>query len=180
MPDDLAKLSYANSFSWKTSEGANRYRRGMYTFFKRTIPHPALMTFDAPDANVSCVVRNVSNTPLQSLALLNNESHTDAARALARRILDTHINESQHASLDDQSKRLSMAMQWCTSRQPSTGELDALSRLWKRNCEIYSKERELSKLMTGEKEESSNTAELAAWIAVARVLLNLDELLTRE
>lgn len=57
-------LSYANNFKWKESKGEDRYRRGMYTFFKRTSPYPDLMTFDCPDANVASVRRTVSNTPL--------------------------------------------------------------------------------------------------------------------
>ncbi|MEE3220715.1 MAG: DUF1549 and DUF1553 domain-containing protein, partial [Planctomycetota bacterium] len=72
MPPDIAALSYANNFKWNTSKGDDRYRRGMYTFFKRTAPHPNLTTFDCPDANTAKVKREISNTPLQSLALLNN------------------------------------------------------------------------------------------------------------
>jgi hypothetical protein len=83
MPPDVAALSYANNFTWKTSEGADRYRRGMYTFFKRTAPHPELMTFDCPDANLTNVRRTVSNTPLQALTTLNAEAFTEAAQALA-------------------------------------------------------------------------------------------------
>jgi hypothetical protein len=87
MPAAIAKLSYSNKFQWSTSVGSDRYRRGMYTFFKRTAPHPTLMTFDCPDANTSCVKRSVSNTPLQALALLNNEVFVEAAQGLARRVL---------------------------------------------------------------------------------------------
>ena len=64
LPPGVAELSYANNFKWKTSNGEDQFRRGMYTFFKRTSPHPNLITFDCPDSNVTCVKRNISNTPL--------------------------------------------------------------------------------------------------------------------
>ena len=87
MPADIAELSYANNFKWNESQGEDRYRRGMYTFFKRTAPHPNLMTFDCPDANTTCVERRTSNTPLQALTTLNNETFIEAAQAMARRAL---------------------------------------------------------------------------------------------
>jgi len=63
MPADVAALSYADNFKWKTSQGEDRYRRGMYTFFKRTAPHPNLVAFDCPDANTAALSRRTSNTP---------------------------------------------------------------------------------------------------------------------
>ena len=86
LPPGIAELSYAGNFKWDLSKEADRYRRGMYTFFKRTSPHPNLITFDCPDANLTCVDRNRSNTPLQALVVLNNESFAEAARRLARRL----------------------------------------------------------------------------------------------
>ena len=83
----MAALSYANNFKWKTSPGEDRYRRGMYTFFKRTAPHPNLTTFDCPDANTTKVKRDISNSPLQPLTLLNNMTFVEASQALARRLL---------------------------------------------------------------------------------------------
>ena len=83
MPAEAAAVSYANNFKWKTSVGEDRYRRGMYTYFKRTAPHPTLTTFDCPDANVTNVQRNRSNTPIGALVLLNNEVYSEAARAFA-------------------------------------------------------------------------------------------------
>ncbi len=74
LPTGIAELSYAGNFKWNTSSGEDLYRRGMYTFFKRTSPHPNLITFDCPDANLTCVDRNSSNTPLQALVTLNNAS----------------------------------------------------------------------------------------------------------
>ena len=86
LPAGVAALSYSNNFKWKASEGEQRYRRGLYTFFKRTAPHPNLITFDCPDSNTTNVRRRTSNTPLQALTMLNNEVFVEASRAFARRL----------------------------------------------------------------------------------------------
>ncbi len=93
LPSGVAELSYANNFKWAVSRGEDRYRRGMYTFFKRTSPHPNLITFDCPDSNVTCVKRNISNTPIAALATLNNSVFTDAAKA----VLDS-VNATQQTA----------------------------------------------------------------------------------
>ncbi len=175
MPEDLAALSYANSFTWKPSGGEDRYRRGMYTFFKRTIAHPSLTTFDAPDANVACVVRTVSNTPLQSLTLLNNETHLDAAIAFAGRIR----REASHDA--DDSGRLALAFRICVARPPQTGELAALERVLGRSREWYRAHPADGRALLGDAADRTDAPdELAAWTAAMRVLLNLDEFVTRE
>jgi hypothetical protein len=84
LPPEVAAISYANNFKWKASVGEDLYRRGLYTFFKRTAPYPDLMVFDCPDANVTAIRRSASNTPLQALTTLNGETFIEAARALAR------------------------------------------------------------------------------------------------
>jgi hypothetical protein len=173
MPPELAKLSYANNFSWDESRGEDRYRRGMYTFFKRTIPHPTLMTFDCPDANLTCVNRSVSNTPLQALTLLNNESFLEASQALAKRIW-------KDRGLDDQA-RLSLAIQICLTRAPNREELERLQNLLAHAREFYRDQPDESAAMVGEQAVAGlPNAELAAWIAAVRVLINLDEFITRE
>jgi hypothetical protein len=173
MPEELAKLSYANNFSWKSSTGEDRYRRGVYTFFKRTIPHPSLMTFDAPDANVACVERTVSNTPLQSLTLLNNESHLEAAQRMARRAL------LSSATTDDE--RLTLALRWCVTRPPSAAEVAVLKRTLDEGRSYYREHEADAKQFAGDvKIENQTPTDVAAWTATMRVVLNLDEFLTRE
>ena len=81
-PAEYSALTYANSAKWQTSEGDNRYRRGMYTFFQRTSPYPMLMTFDAPDSNVCIAKRSRSNTPLQALTIWNDVVFTECAQNL--------------------------------------------------------------------------------------------------
>jgi hypothetical protein len=173
MPEDLAKLSYANNFRWTNSEGADRYRRGLYTFFKRTIPHPNLMTFDSPDANVACVTRTVSNTPLQSLLLLNNESHVEAAQALARRLL-------QGGPVKD-TERLAHAVRLCVARPPRPQELSALQGVLDAARQYYAAHATEARQFAGQgAAQDVAPAEAAAWVATVRVVLNLDEFLTRE
>jgi len=176
MPADLAALSYANSFSWKPSPGEDHYRRGMYTFFKRTIAHPSLTTFDAPDANVACVVRTVSNTPLQSLTLLNNETHLESAIAFAERISREEIVDGP-----GDADRLARAFRICVARSPQTGELATLERVLARSREWYGMHAEEARALLGNAAGRTDTpAELAAWAVTLRVLLNLDEFVTRE
>src|SRR5207253_8193923 len=78
-PSGISELTYAGSARWVESTGADRYRRGMYTWFQRTSPYPMLMTFDEPDSNVCCVRRERSNTPLQALTLLNDMVFVECA-----------------------------------------------------------------------------------------------------
>ncbi len=138
---------------WKASEGPDRYRRGMYTFFWRATPNPALTVFDAPDAFSACTRRIRSNTPLQALTLLNDQAFFEFARALADRVL----REGQGSD----TEKLQLAFRLCLSRAPGGAEEQRLSHLLAQQRAAEPKERE-------------------AWTIVARVLLNLDEMITRE
>ncbi|MFN8705575.1 MAG: DUF1549 and DUF1553 domain-containing protein, partial [Planctomyces sp.] len=121
LPPGIAELSYANNFKWQVSEGPDRYRRGMYTFFKRTAPHPNLTMFDCPDANLTCVERRTSNTPLQALTVLNNETFAEAAKSFAA---------GMHAKSDRSDEdRLTEAFHICLARQPSPEERQSLQKL---------------------------------------------------
>jgi len=173
LPPDVAELSYANNFKWKESKGEDRYRRGMYTFFKRTAPHPDLVAFDCPDANTTCVERRSSNTPLQALTTLNNDSFTEASRAMARRLLAEPV-------ADDRA-RLGTAMRWCVARPATERELTAFSELLSESRGWFAEHEEDAKAAIGEVAiENVTPAENAAWIATLRIMLNLDEFLTRE
>ncbi len=173
MPPDIAALSYAGNFSWKTSAGEDRYRRGLYTFFKRTAPHPDLTTFDCPDANTANVKRTVSNTPLQALTTLNAEAFTEAAQALGRRVL------AAAPSTDDD--RLSLAMRICLSRAASEHELAALKKLLGESRAFFRAHPAEAKEASGSHtQEGVPLAESAAWAATMRIVLNTDEFITRE
>jgi hypothetical protein len=139
--------------AWDTSKGPDRYRRGIYTFFQRSAPHPALILFDAPDATVTCTRRIRSNSPLQALTLLNDEAFFEFAQALADRVL------GQPA--DNDAARLRIAFLHTLNRAPSAEEESRLLRIV-------------------EAQRDSKREDKAAWTAVGRVLLNLDEFMTRE
>jgi len=171
MPPGVAELSYAGNFKWRDSTGEDRYRRGMYTFFKRTSPHPNLVTFDCPDANTTCFQRQASNTPLQALILLNNEVFTDAAHAFAKRLLATGSSDGE---------RLTQAFRLCVARQPSDSELHELSLLLQSARDWYKSHDDDTKQLAGDQSpEGVTAAEYAAWMATSRILLNLDEFITR-
>jgi mono/diheme cytochrome c family protein len=164
-PDGVYRFTQIDK-GWKASAGEDRYRRGMYTYFWRSAPHPELVTFDAPDASVSCTRRNRSNTPLQALTLLNDAGFYEYAQGLAARI-------NREAAGDDTAK-LNYAFRICLAREPSVKELARLQAfLAHQQSDLVDKPDEAKKL-------SPDAPERAAWVMVARVLLNLDEFITRE
>jgi hypothetical protein len=138
---------------WKTSEGADRYRRGVYTFFQRSAPHPSLVLFDAPDATTTCTRRIRSNSPLQALTLLNDEAYFEFAGALADRLLKDKTT--------DDTQKLKGGFLLALDRAPRAEE-----------------QKRLLQLLAAQRD--SKHEEKAAWTAVSRVLLNLDEFMTRE
>ena len=173
LPPGIAELSYAGNFNWTDSQGEDRYRRGMYTFFKRTSPHPNLITFDCPDANITCIERQSSNTPLQALTSLNNETFAETARAFARRLLATDAA--------DDASRLSHAMRLCVARDIKPDEHVQLQALLDDSKAWYAAHPDQAGQLIGTEAVSGVPSETAAaWISVARVLLNLDEFITRE
>ena len=119
LPPSIAELTYNSSFQWKTSTGEDRYRRGMYIYFWRSSPDPFLMTFDAPNANVTCTRRVRSNTPLQSLTMANDQAMVEMAQALARRLLSFEC--------DDDRQRIHNAFRLCFSRSPDDVEWSRLT-----------------------------------------------------
>ncbi|MCW5981915.1 MAG: PSD1 domain-containing protein [Bryobacteraceae bacterium] len=173
---------------WPTATGPDRYRRGMYTFFFRSAPHPALGLFDAPDATASCTRRIRSNSPLQALTLLNDEAVIEFARGLARRVV-------AEAGAGD-AERLNYAFLLAAGRHPSPTERDRLATFLAAQREEYRADPGSASLLVVKEqvfdsspggvvvaEESINPREmpeLASWTALARVLFNLDDFMTRE
>ena len=173
LPADVAALGYANSVKWKESEGADRYRRGLYIFFQRTVPYPMLSTFDAPDSNITCARRERSNTPLQALTLLNDPVFFECAQVLASRVLQEKQGTTE--------QRLRYAFGVCLARQPSEGELAQLTEYFADLVELARTDLKAAETLAGPVKNSDvNSAEAAAWVAVSRTILNLDELVTRE
>ena len=168
---------------WDTDPGRDRYRRALYTFRFRSVPYPMLQNFDAPNGEFSCVRRVRSNTPLQALTTLNEPLFIESARALALRIV------TDGGSTDED--RLAYAVRSCLSRAPDKEELQVLQQFLAKQQERFgttgadpwaliadndqAKERLTAQLPTG-----TTAADLAAWTALARVVLNLDETITKE
>jgi hypothetical protein len=158
-PDGVLALGQVKR-PWVANSGPDRYRRGLYIYFWRATPYPALTVFDAPNAVQACTRRPRSNTPLQALTLLNDQAYYECAEGLAARL----IRECQPAGPD----RLSRAFLLCLGREPTSRESRAL-------CGLLAAERSA---LGGGADPAS--ADRAAWTAAARVLLNLDEFITRE
>jgi hypothetical protein len=185
-PEGVAGLGYAGSVKWKTSEGEDRYRRGLYTFFQRTVPYPMLMTFDSPDSNLSCVRRERSNTPLQALTLWNDPVFFECARGLGERIVkETLPPEADDDQADDDQaqvdeERIRFAFTTCLGRQPSEQDLAAVGQLVDTQRKLLASDIAAAKAIAGDhKLADQDAVELAVWIGVGRTMLNLDEFVTR-
>jgi hypothetical protein len=161
--------------TWHEATGSDRYRRALYTFRFRSVPYPALATFDAPSGEFSCVGRSRSNTPLQALTTLNEPLFVECAQALARSTVC-------HGGSDDE-QRLTHAFWRCLSRSPGGEELQVLRRLLDetrtRLADQDDRCREISGI-TADLPKDATLVDLAAWTVVCRVLLNLDETMTKE
>ncbi len=165
--------------TWVEEKGADRYRRSLYTFRFRSIPYPVLQAFDAPNGDASCVRRLRSNTPLQALTSLNEPQFVEAAQALARRSV------AEGGKTDEQ--RIVFAFRQVLSRSPRPEELRPLKRLLDQQRSRISEGWVNAAEMATSRSESVTglppgvtPATLAAHVAVARALLNLDETLTKE
>ncbi|MBU6400838.1 MAG: DUF1553 domain-containing protein, partial [Verrucomicrobia bacterium] len=164
--------------AWTVEQGPERYRRSLYIFKFRSVPYPMLQTFDAPNGDFSCVRRMRSNTPLQALVSLNEPEFVACARALARRTLA----EGGHTDLD----RIEYAFRRVLARRPSAGEQrDLLTLLGKEERHIADGWVNPLELASGNNEPptglpaGATPTQLAAYTVVARVLLNLDETITK-
>lgn len=135
---------------WIESPGREKYKRGLYIHYQRTTPYPFLVNFDAPDSTLACTRRRLSNTALQSLDLLNDPVFFEAATALAERI--------QTEARGDFRKRLDFAYRLCLNRAPTEAETTRLAAYY----------------------DSQSGGAISPWVGVSRILLNLDEFITRE
>jgi Protein of unknown function (DUF1553)/Protein of unknown function (DUF1549)/Planctomycete cytochrome C len=173
-PDGIWSSPYSGD-RWATSAGEDRYRRGLYTFWKRTAPYPSFTSFDAPSREFCVVRRPRTNTPLQALALLNDPVYMEAAQALARRM----VKESDSA---DAAARLALGFRLCLARTPEPAELDRLRSLYNQELDRLRADAKAAESIAGKHDgaaPSADAAELAAWTVVANVLLNLDEMLNK-
>ncbi len=168
------RAAFGSALDWKTSEGEDRHRRGLYTEWRRSSPYPSMVTFDAPSREVCTLRRNRSNTPLQALVTLNDPVYVEAAQALARLI-------ASHASpIDDKARE---GFRRVLLREPTAAERAQIVALYKEALANYTGAPEQAAALIASPDALLPTAalpaELAAWTAVANVLLNLDEALMK-
>jgi mono/diheme cytochrome c family protein len=168
-PDGVWDVPYS-SLSWQTSKGEDRYRRGVYTFIRRTSPYPTMANFDGPSREICTVRRTRTNTPLQALNLLNDPAFFEAAQAFARRI------EKEVPGSSTQNK-VQHAFLLATQRMPTTAELKSLTEWFATERAAFQQKPAEAIRVTGTKQAD---AELAALTLLANSLLNLDEVITRD
>ncbi len=161
---------------WTVGSGADLYRRSLYTFWKRTVPHPVLSVLDVPDREVCSARRARTNTPLQALTLMNETGFVEAGRALAQRML------SEGGS--DDGARIAFAMRLATGREPAARELDILTRLLAQLRASYRADPAAARLLLSVgaapvATPAAGEGELAAHAALAGMILNLDATLTK-
>ena len=173
-PDGIWKFTDVTKWPG-ASRGDDRYRRGLYTFYRRLAPYPSMITFDAPSREVCTLRRIPTNTPLQAFVTLNDPVYVEAAQALARRVV--------HEGGTQARERVSYALRLCLCRPPRAEQIDALLNLLKTETEFYeanpTKADQMATDPLGPLPKELNPAELAAWTVVANVLLNLDGVLTK-
>jgi hypothetical protein len=173
-PSGVAEITFLGMERWVESKGPERHRRGLYTFFRRTSPYPSLTIFDAPDSNLACTRRTRSNTPLQALVLLNDKVSIEAAQALSRRV----VREAPA----DLPARVGYAFRLCLARDPEEREARRVVELFKAQSKLFRSDTKAAAQLAGDSAlpKGVTIPEMASWVGVARILMNLDEFITRE
>jgi len=175
LPAGVMDLAYGG-FKWENATGEDRYRRGMYTFWKRTVPYPSMLVFDSPNGDFSCARRVRSNTPLQALTTLNDTVFVEAAQSLALRVW-------KNGGVDDRSK-MNYAFRLCVSREPDQFEMQKLIELLEDQKKYFEGRTAAAVYVTAtdpnRMPEDVDLHKVAPWAIVARVLLNMDETITKE
>ncbi|MFK7790885.1 MAG: DUF1553 domain-containing protein, partial [Phycisphaeraceae bacterium] len=169
---EVSHFGYGNAFTAQAfypSDDSGLTRRTMYTFWKRTSPPPSLMAFDAPSREVCTVQRSRTNTPLQSLVLLNDPEYFSAARELARLTI-TGCGDTTDDMMDYMFRK-------ATARTPSASERTILLKQYVRTHERFDRNPNAAALIAGDVEDP---VQLALWTDMATIILNLDEVITRE
>jgi hypothetical protein len=170
------EVSLSGNVRFRRDDGEKLYRRTMYTYWKRSSPQPAMLTFDVPTREKCVIQRQRTNTPLQALVTLNDDQFVEAARCFAERIL---LHDSQ-----DAPARIDHAFELATGRKADARRQEIFQALLASELKHYEENdesaRELLSVGEAKRNEALNTAEHAAWTIVASAILNLDETLNKE
>jgi len=174
-PKSGLTAAFGGGTDWETSTGEDKYRRALYTQWRRTTPYPSMITFDAPGRTVCTVTRPRTNTPLQALVTLNDPVFVEAAQALARRI----VKEGGKTIAEKARYGFRLAL----SRPPQEIELRRLTDLYQKAHAEYSTKTKDALVMStsplGPLPAGMDPVDLAAWTIVGNVLLNLDEMFAK-
>jgi len=168
-PASVTSEGAYGKFDWNISNGPDRYRRGLYTFMKRTAPYAMTNAFDAPSGESCVAQREVSNSPLQALILLNDSVVMEAAVALGRKIT---------GATGDDAARIAALVLHCLARSPTAQELSTMSAFITRQRQRFAN-KEIDPLTLVGKTDG-NVAEIATWTTLARAVMNTDEFVTKE
>jgi hypothetical protein len=175
IPANVGDTAYGG-FSWPESKRADRYRRGLYTFSKRSLPFPSLVTFDGLSGETACPRRARSNTPLQALTTLNEKMFVEAAEAMALRVI-------KEGGADD-AARVDFAFRVCTGRKPTAAERASLLKFWREQYDWFEDRTSAAVAVAASDVKNLptdvNLHKVAAWTMVCRTILNLDETITKE
>lgn len=171
-PDSVLEIKLVYDPIWDESPGKDLYKRGLYIHFQRTTPYPFLQNFDAPDASTAACFRGRSNTPLQALNLLNDPVFFEAAQFLARRILKKSPTTSFF-------NRLNYGFKLCLGRPPSASESKTMEAYFDRQKVILEEEPDSVFALLPPGIDGIDKIDAGAWVSLSRVLLNLDEFLSR-
>ena len=173
-PELGIKAAFGSTIDWQASDGEDRYRRALYTTWRRSNPYPSMATFDAPNREVCTVRRDRTNTPLQALVTLNDPVYVEAAQSLARRIVtygDPNLSVAE---------RVRYGFRLCLSRPPNEAESETLINLFEASrldlAANVDRATSLASEPLGPVPEGADVFDLAAWTVVGNVLLNLDEM----
>jgi len=171
-PKSGLSAAFSNSTDWEPSKGEDRWRRGLYTFWRRSVPYPSMATFDAPDSLVCTVKRIPTNTPLQALVTMNDPVYVECSQSLARKVVaEGGISPRERAIY---------AFRRCLARPPREAELASLVGLFEKSRARFASDGKKALAMAteplGPAPPGTDVADLAAWTVVGNVLINLDEM----
>ena len=174
-PPGLWRAAFNGERTWATSSGDDRYRRGLYTYWRRTVPYPSMAAFDAPSREI-CTLRRIStNTPLQAFVTLNDPAYVEAAQALARRVV------AEGGSTVESRSEFALRLALC--RPPQQEQIEQLVALYRDELKHYQQDKEAATQIAteplGPVPTGCDASELAAWTVVSNVILNLDGVLTK-
>lgn len=173
-PAGLWQAAFNGDRNYPTSTGEDRYRRGLYTFWRRTVPPPSMAAFDAPSREVCTIRRMPTNTPLQALVTLNDPVYVELAQAMARRIIGAQQGSPE--------KSAAYAIRIATSRPAAQAQIVAISQLYSTELARYTSDLDSAKKLAadplGPLPSGCQPAEAAAWTVVCNVLMNMDAVLT--